>query len=122
MTAHAATGWDGPMCLRVMSIRATRIVSTIASASALACASPGPPNKATAAQVNQMNQEVGGGSSGFGIAPPDWPAMSKAIRGTRDRVERMHWIGEFAHHAAALPESLRTQRLAELKQLMREVR
>lgn len=94
----------------------------VACASGLACESPGPPTKASTAQVNQMNQEVGGGSSGFGIAPPDWPAMSKAIRSATDSADRLHWISEFAHHTAALPESLRAQRVAELQQLMREVR
>jgi hypothetical protein len=110
------------MYVRIMPIRAALVVSTLACASALACVdSPGPPNKATTAQIDQMNEEVGGASSGFGIAPPDWPAMSKAIRGARDSVDRMHWISEFAHHAAALPESLRIVRLAELRQLIREV-
>jgi hypothetical protein len=108
--------------LRITSIRIKLLVSAVACASALACVSSlGPPNKATTAQVNQMNQEISGGSSGFGIAP-DWAAMSKAIGDARNSVDRLHWIGEFAHHAAALPEPLRTQRLTELKQLVREAR
>jgi hypothetical protein len=66
-----------------------------------------------------MNQEIGAGS---GEAAPNWAALAKAIRDAANSVDRLHWISEFAHHTAALPESLRTQRLAELRQLMREVR
>jgi hypothetical protein len=104
-------------------IRAALAISAAVCSLGLTClSSPGAPSKATAAQIDQMNQESGAGSSNFAAAPPDWPAMSRAIRTARDSVERVHWIAEFAHHAIALPESLRTQRLAALKQLMREVR
>lgn len=104
-------------------LRGALIVSAVAALSTLACVnSPGPPTKATQPQIDLMNQEVGGGSGSFGVAPPDWPAMSKAIRTPRDSADRLHWIGEFAYHAAALPESLRTLRFAELQQLLREVR
>lgn len=105
-----------------MQVRATIASSALVCALGLACVnSPGPPSQATTAQINQMNQEIGGGSGGFAAAP-DWPAMAKNIRSATDSVERRHWISEFARHAVALPESLRVQRLAELKQLMREGR
>jgi hypothetical protein len=93
----------------------------LACAFALACESPGPPTKATSDQINQMNQDYGGASTGFGRAP-DWSAMMTAIRSAKDSADRKHWISEFAHHTAALPESLRAQRVAELQQLMREGR
>ena len=104
-------------------VRAAVVGCAIACTLAFSCLdSPGAPKKATTAQIDQMNQESGAGSSNFAAAPPDWPAMSRAIRTARDSLERVHWIAEFAHHAIALPESLRTQRFAELKQLMREGR
>jgi len=103
--------------------RVALAIGAIACMMGFTClSSPGAPNKATDAQIAQMSQEYDAGSSNFAAAPPDWPAMSKAIRAARDSAERMHLISEFAHHVAALPESLRTQRMAELRQLSREVR
>ena len=106
-----------------MGARLVRICATLTVVACSAClpASPGPPTKATVAQVEQMNLEFSGGSTGFGVAP-DWPAIMKSIRSATNAADRQHWISEFAYHTAALPESLRTVRLAELQQLMREGR
>jgi len=107
------------MWIRIVPVRATLCV--LVCASGYGCSTPGAPTKATTAQIDQMNQEIAGGSSSAALAP-DWPAMAKKIQIATDPMDRRHWISEFAHHAAALPESLRIQRLAELKQLMREGR
>ncbi len=107
---------------RLIRTRAALAISAAACSLGFTClSSPGAPSKATAAQIDQMSQEYDAGTSNLAAAH-DWPAMSKAIRTARDSAERMHLISEFAHHVAALPESLRTQRMAELRQLMREVR
>jgi hypothetical protein len=111
------------MQVRQIRTRAALAIGAIVCMLGFTClSSPGAPSKATSAQIDQMNQEIGGGSGGFGIAPPDWPAMAKKIRTATDSVDRRHWISEFARHTVALPESLRVLRLAELKQLMREGR
>lgn len=108
---------------RLIRTRAALAISAAASSLAFTClSSPGAPSKATAAQIDQMSQEYDAGSGDFAAAAPDWPAMSRAIRAERDSAERKHLISEFAHHVAALPESLRTQRMVELRQLTREVR
>ena len=107
--------------MRSHSSRSALCIVAIAWGFAVACESPGPPTKASSQQIDAMNQEIGSGSGSFGKAA-DWSAMTQSIRTARDSVDRMHWIAEFAHHAAALPESLRVLRMAELQQVLREVR
>ena len=110
------------MLVRLFRVRASFGICVVACALGLACTnSPGPPSKATTAQIDQMNQEIASGSASSDAAA-NWAELAQAIRTARDPVDRMHWISEFARHAAVLPEPARAQRLVELKQLMLEVR
>lgn len=110
------------MPVRRIRIRASFAICVVAGSLGLACTnSPGPPSKATTAQIDQMNQEIASGSASSEAAA-NWADLAQAIRTAPDPVNRMHGISEFARHAAALPEPSRTQRMVELKQLMLEVR